>query len=123
MEKSAKKQRGLFLNIMILLLIIGDLQIPYYLANSDALHSVYDTVPSWYPIYAILGLALNIAIIVGMWKMKVWAIYLLAAYFASKLLVDFIYILPDKQVPVFATTIIGAGLWFWAIYRKRHSFD
>lgn len=118
-----KKWPGVFLSIMILLLIIGDLQIPYYLANSDALKTVYSTIPSWYPLYTLLGLASNIAIIIGMWRMKKWAIYLLIAYFASKLLVDFIYILPDKQLPVFATTLVGAGLWFWAIYLKRKSFD
>ena len=118
-----KKQRGLFLNIMILLLIIGDLQIPYYLANPDALNTVYSSIPSWYPLYAVLGLASNIAIIIGMWRMKKWAVYLLVAYFVSKVLVDVIYILPAQQLPVFATTVVGAGLWFWAIYRKWSLFD
>jgi hypothetical protein len=69
-NKETKKQRGIFLNIMILLLIIGDLQIPYYLLNPDALTTVYGSIPSWYPIYAVLGLISNIAIIIGMWKMK-----------------------------------------------------
>lgn len=115
--------RGIFLTIMILLLIIGDIQIPYYLANPDALYTVYSSIPPWYPLYAVLGLASNIAIIIGMWRMKKWAIYLLVAYFASKLLVDFIYILPAQQMLVFATTVVGAGLWFWAIYRKRSLFD
>jgi hypothetical protein len=122
-QQKLQKEPGIFLGFMILLLIIGDVQIPYYLANSDALKTIYSTVPSWYPLYAVLGLASNIAIIIGMWRMKKWAIYLLVAYFASKLLVDFIYILPDKQMVVLGTTVVGAGLWFWAIYRKRNSFD
>lgn len=122
-QKQQQKKPGIFLTIMIALLIIGDVQIPYYLANPDALNTIYSSIPSWYPFYALLGLASNIAIIIGMWRMKKWAIYLLVAYFASKLLVDFIYILPDKQIMVFATTLVGAGLWFWAIYRKRKSFD
>ena len=122
-NKDKKKQRGIFLNIMILLLIAGDLQIPYYLLNPEALRTVYSSIPSWYPIYAVLGLISNIAIIIGIWRMKKWAIYVLAAYFASKILVDLAYILPDKQLAVFATTAIGAGLWFWAIYRKRSLFD
>lgn len=117
------KKQGIFLSVMILFLIIGDLQIPYYLANSDALHSIYKTVPSWYPTYAILGLASNIAIIIGMWRLKKWAAYLLIAYFASKLLVDFMYILPEKQLMVFATTMIGAALWAWAIRRKWSMFS
>jgi hypothetical protein len=58
-----------------------------------------------------------------MWKMKKWAIYVLAAYFVSKILVDLVYILPDRRIAVFATTAIGAVLWFWAIYRKRSLFD
>jgi hypothetical protein len=122
-NKDKKKHRGIFLNIMILLLIIGDLQIPYYLLNPDALRTVYGSIPSWYPIYAVLGLISNIVIIIGMWKMKKWAIYVLVAYFASKILVDLAYILPDKQITVSSTTAIGAGLWFWAIYRKRSLFD
>jgi hypothetical protein len=122
-EKDQKKQRGIFLNIMILLLIIGDLQIPYYLLNPEALRTIYGSIPSWYPIYAALGLISNIAIIIGMWKMKKWAIYVLVAYFASKILVDLVYILPERRLAVFATTAIGAVLWFWAIYRKRSQFD
>jgi hypothetical protein len=118
-----EKQRGIFLTIMILLLVLGDIQIPYYLANPDALNTVYSNIPSWYPLYALLGLASNIAIIIGMWLMKKWSTYLLVAYFASKLLVDFIYILPAQQMVVFATTAAGAGLWFWAIYRKWELFD
>jgi hypothetical protein len=114
--------RGIFLNIMILLLIIGDIQIPYYLAHPDALRTVYSSIPSWYPLYALLGLASNIAIIIGMWQMKKWSVYVLVAYFVSKLLVDFIYILPAQQMLVFATTVVGAGLWFWAIYRKWSLF-
>jgi len=118
-----ENQRGIFLTIMIFLLVLGDIQIPYYLANPDALNTVYSTIPSWYPLYAVLGLASNIAIIIGMWRMKKWSTYLLVAYFASKLLVDFIYILPAQQMVVFATTAAGAGLWFWAIYRKWELFD
>jgi hypothetical protein len=118
-----EKQRGIFLTIMILLLVLGDIQIPYYLANPDALKTVYSSIPSWYPLYALLGLASNIAIIIGVWRMKKWSVYLLVVYFASKVLVDFIYILPAQQMVVFATTAAGAGLWFWAIYRKWELFD
>lgn len=118
-----RKRQGIFLIFMILLLIIGDAQIPYYLVHPEALKTIYSSIPSWYPIYALLGLMSNIAIIVGMWKMKKWAIYLLVAYFASKMLVDSIYILPASQMLVFVTTAAGAGLWLWAIYRKRELFS
>ena len=116
-------KKGIFLSIMILFLIIGDLQIPYYLLNSEELKTVYKEIPSWYPWYAAAGLASNAAIIVGMWKMKKWAAYLLVAYFASKILVDLMYILPEKQAMVSATTLIGAGLWFWAVRRKWNMFS
>jgi len=117
------KKRGIFLTIMILFLVIGDLQIPYYLANSDALHTVYKDIPSWYPFYAVAGLASNVAIIIGMWKMKKWAAYVLIAYFASKIAVDYAYILPEKQTMVMVTTLIGAALWAWAIRRKWNLFS
>ncbi len=117
------KQRGKFLIIMILFLILGDIQIPYYLVHSEALKTIYGSLPSWYPLYAVLGLASNVAIIIGMWKMKKWAVYLLIVYFVSKILVDYIYILPAKEMVVFATTVVGAGLWLWAIYRKWSLFE
>lgn len=116
------KKPGIFLTIMILFLIIGDLQIPYYLANTEALHTIYKDIPAWYPMYAVLGLASNIAIIIGMWRLKKWAIYVLAGYFASKILVDMVYIVADKRAMVFATTLAGAALWTLAIYRKLKSF-
>ena len=115
--------QGIFLTIMILVLVLGDLQIPYYLLHPEALRTVYSSIPAWYPLYALAGLVSNIAIIIGMWKMKKWSAYLLIAYFASKILVDLIYILPDQQLTVFTTTVAGAGLWFWAIYRKWELFD
>ena len=118
-----RHKQGLFLTIMILFLIIGDLQIPYYLANPDQLKTVYSSIPSWYPIYAVLGLASNVAIIIGMWRMKKWAAYVLVAYFASKILVDWFYILPEKQVLVATTTLAGAAFWFWAVRRKWNSFS
>ncbi len=118
-----RANQGVFLTIMILFLVVGDLQIPYYLLNPDTLKTVYSSIPAWYPLYALAGLASNIAIIIGMWRMKKWSAYLLGAYFASKILVDYIYLPPDKQLTVFATSVVGAGLWFWAIYRKWALFD
>ena len=118
------KRRGLFLNIMILTLVVGDLQIPYYLlVNPDALNSVYTTLPSWYPAYAVFGLALSISVIVGMWRMKRWAVYPLAVYFGTKIIADFAYTLPSAQLLVFATTAVGAALWFWAVARKWSAFE
>ncbi len=118
-----RAKQGVFLTAMILLLVLGDLQIPYYLLHPDALRTVYSSIPAWYPLYALAGLVSNIAIIIGMWKMKKWSAYLLVLYFASKILVDFIYLLPDKQLTVSATTVVGAALWFWAISRKWKLFD
>ena len=115
-------QRGWFLIIMILFLVVGDLQIPYYLANPEALKTIYSSVPSWYAVYAVIGLASNVAIIIGMWRMRKWSVYLLTAYFPSKMLVDSMYVLPSQWLTVLATTVIGAGFWFWAIYRKWSLF-
>jgi hypothetical protein len=117
------RKRGVFLIIMIWFLIIGDLQIPYYLIHPDVLKTIYSSVPWWYAIYALIGLASNIAIIIGIWRMKKWAAFLLAVYFISKIWVDSIYVLPAQESTVFLTSIIGAGLWYWAIYRKWGSFD
>jgi len=121
--KQIFKKQGIFLSIMILFLIIGDLQIPYYLASPEALKTVYSSIPTWYPMYALIGLASNIAIIIGMWRMKKWAAYLLITYFASKFLVDLMYVLPEKQMLVFITTVLGGVFWFWAVRRKWNLFS
>lgn len=121
--QNSRTKQGLFLSIMILFLIIGDLQIPYYLANADALKTIYSTIPSWYPAYALIGLASNVAIIIGMWRMKKWSVYLLTLYFASKFLVDLLYVVPEKQVMVFMTTVVGGVFWLWAIRRKWDLFS
>ena len=121
--KQIRKKQGIFLSIMILFLIIGDLQIPYYLANPEALKTIYSSIPAWYPAYALIGLASNVAIIIGMWRMKKWSAYLLIAYFASKFLVDLMYVLPEKQMMVFVTTVLGGIFWFWAIRRKWNLFS
>ena len=51
---------------MILFLVLGDVQIPYYLVISNALRAVFGNLPSWYPLYFAFGLGLSIAIIIGM---------------------------------------------------------
>ena len=120
----AAKPRGWFLTIMIIFLFVGDIQIPYVLwINSDALSSVYKSLPSWYSMYAVAGLASNVAIIIGIWMLKKWAAYLLASYFFSKALFDYFFLQPHSMIGVYVTTIVGAGLWFWAIYRKWELFD
>jgi|SRR5208283_3432276 len=117
------KNRGKFLTLMILFLVLGDIQIPYYLVNSNALHTVFGNVPSWFPLYAVLELGLSIAIIIGMWKMKKWAVYLLVAYFVTKAPTELYILQPTQLISTFVTTVVGAGLWFWAIYRKWRFFD
>jgi hypothetical protein len=118
-----KKERGKFLTVMILFLVVGDIQIPYYLLNPDLIRAVYGNLPSWYPLYAIFGLALSIAIIIGMWRMKKWAVYLLVAYFASKIPTEAFMFQPTQQVATLATTVVGSGLWAWAISRKWSLLD
>jgi len=58
-----------------------------------------------------------------MWRMKKWSAYLLIAYFASKFLVDLMYVLPEKQMMVFVTTVLGGIFWFWAVRRKWSMFN
>jgi uncharacterized membrane protein (DUF2068 family) len=58
-----------------------------------------------------------------MWKMKKWAAYLLIVYFAIKLPSEGFIFSPTQQMLDFATSVVGAGLWFWAVYRKWSLFD
>lgn len=122
-KKQTKKHPGIFLTIMILFLIIGDIQIPYYLLHPEALSAIYGNLPSWYPLYAILGLISNIAIIYGMWMMKKWSAYILLAYFLSKIPSELFIFAPAQQMATLVTTVVGAGLWFWAIKREWKYFN
>jgi hypothetical protein len=122
-KKELKKHPGKFLTVMILFLIVGDIQIPYYLAHPDALSAIYGNLPSWYPLYAVLGLASNVAIIIGMWKFKKWAVYILIAYFISKVPSELFMFQPAQQMATLTTTVVGASLWFWAIKREWKYFN
>ncbi|MCX6783800.1 MAG: hypothetical protein NT141_01895 [candidate division WWE3 bacterium] len=120
-----KKQRGKFLTFMLVLAALGIIQTPYYLINTNALQLAYGNVPSWYPIYAVLGLGLGIGMIIGMWQLKKWAVYLLVASTTLTFLSQLFILKPAQQFAgvTYAMTIVSAGLWFWAISRKWASFD
>ena len=120
-----KKQRGKFLTVMIVFAALGVIQTPYYLVNTNALQVAYGDVPSWYPIYAVIGLCLGTAMIVGMWQMKKWAVYMLVASSVLTFLSQLFILKPAAQVAgtTYAMSVISAGLWFWAISRKWASFD
>lgn len=108
------KDRGKFLTIMIVLAAFGYLQSLYYLTNTNVVAQVYGTVPSWFPIYTVVGLLLVAVITVGLWLWKKRAIYLLAVSTVVTFLMQ-LFVLKSVQGGqfVYYMTIISAGLWFW----------
>lgn len=119
-----KKNRGKLLTVMIVLAAFGQLQSLYYLTNTNLVEQAYGTVPSWFSLYTLFGLLVGVASIVGIWLLKKWAVYLLAFSTAMAFLMQ-LFVLKPVQAGQFAyyMTMVSAGLWFWAIYRKWESFE
>lgn len=117
------KDRGKFLTIMVILAAFGYLQSLYSFANTNVVQQTYGTVPNWFPIYTVLGLLVGVVTIAGIWMWRKWAVYLLAASTTITFLMQ-LFVLKPIQAGQFAyyMTIVSAGLWFWAIYRKWKFF-
>jgi hypothetical protein len=119
-----KKERGKFLTAMLVLGAFGYLQSLYYLTNTNLVEQAYGTVPGWFPLYALISLAIGVAITVGIWMLKKWAVYLLAFSTGMAFLTQLFILKPVQAGQLtYYMTMISAGLWFWAIYRKWKNFD
>lgn len=120
------KSRGVFLTLMLVFAAFGILSSLYYFTNTNAVAVAYGTVPSWYPIYMVVGLGLGVANVVGIWMWKKWAVYTIAASSVIALLMQLIILKPVQPgigAYAYFSSILGAGLWFWAIYRKWLYFE
>lgn len=120
-----KKERGKFLTIMLVFAAFGILLSLYTLTNTNSVQQAYGSVPSWFYPYSILGLALGVANVVGVWMWKKWAIYTIVASSAIALIMQ-LFVLkptqPEAGTIAYFSLIVGGGLWFWAIYRKWQYF-
>jgi len=119
-----KKDRGKFLTAMVILGIFGQLQTLYYLTNTNLVEQVYGTVPSWFSLYVLFGFLVGTVMLAGIWLLKKWAVYLLAFSTAMTFFMQ-LYVLKPVQAGqvTYFMTMISAGLWFWAVYRKWESFE
>lgn len=120
------KSRGKFLTIMIVLAAFGAVTSLNTIVNSDSVAMAYGNVPSWFTGYAMVSMAISVATVIGLWMMKRWAAYLLAASTIIGLITPIFILKPlDPNVGNIAVVMasFGAGLWFWAIYRKWNEFD
>lgn len=118
------KDRGKFLTLMLIFAAFGSLISLYQLTNTNALQQTYGPIPSWFTAYAILGSLAGVAVIIGIWMWKKWAVYLLAFSTAVTFLMQLFVLKPVQYGEfVYYMTIVSAGLWFWAIYRKWKYFS
>ena len=111
---------------MLVFAAFGILSSLYYFTNTNAVAVTYGTVPSWYPIYVVVGLGLGVANVVGIWMWRKWAIYTIVASSVIGLLMQLFVLKPTQPgIGAFAyfSSIIGGGLWYWAIYRKWQYFE
>ncbi len=125
-KSTSEKPRGKFLTIMLVFGAFGVLSSLYTLTNTSAIATAYGSVPAWFLPYTIVGLALGAAFLYGAWMWKKWAVYLYGVQFGLGLLIQLFVLKPaDAGVGAYAyfLTIAGAGLMFWAIYRKWQYFE
>lgn len=119
------KKRGIFLTLLLVFALYGDVRALITLTDTNSIQQVYGSIPAWYYSYAIFGLVLGVVNIVGVWMWKKWAIYSIAASSVIAVLMELFVLKPVQpivgQIAV-VLTIISAGLWFWAIYRKWKYF-
>lgn len=121
-----KKKRGAFLTIMIVLGAFGALQALYAVINTDALKLAYGQVPAWFSPLYLFSFLLSVGAIIGIWMWKKWGVYLIAASIALNLVTQLFLFKPVQQsVGQFSwiMTLVGGGLWFWAISRKWPDFE
>lgn len=118
-----KAERGKFLTIMIVLGALGLLQALYYYMNTDMVQQTLGVVPSWYPMYLLVGVAVQAAGLYGLWIWKKWGAYAIFAWIAITLAAQLTVIKPVQygEFAYISTALMG-GLWFWAIHRKWKYF-
>lgn len=116
--------RGKFLTIMIVFAALGYVQSLFYVANTSLLQSVYGTVPDWFPIYMLVALAVGVAAMAGIWQMKKWGAYILAASLVVTFLFQLFVLKPIQYGQfTFYMAAVSGGIWALAIYRKWQSFS
>ncbi len=119
-----KKERGKFLTIILVLAIFGLFQALYLVTNTSTVSQALGTVPSWYPVYLLVGVVSQAAAIVGIWMWKRWGVYLLFGWGLIGPLVQILLLKPVQygQLALYMT-VASLGLYFWAVYRKWHYFE
>ena len=128
MKLGMKKERGKFLTIMLVLAVFGIFQYLFMVTNTNSVNQSLGVVPSWYPIYGLVGIASQAIAIVGIWIWKKWGVYLLLGWSLIGVLMQIFVLKPAGaaaqygQLALFMT-LGSAGLYFWAVYRKWQYFE
>lgn len=112
---------------MLVFGVVGTVSTIPALFDTTSLQAVYGDVPAWFPLYTVLGIMGGVINFVGIWLWKKWVFYTLTCSTAIALIMQVLVLKPviatNLNPLMYAITLVGAGLWFWAIYRKRHYFE
>ncbi len=121
-----KKDRGLFLTIMLILAFFWALVSILVPSDPDRMQQSAG-LGKWYPPFVYFNSFSNLFIVWGIWTWKKLAVYL---NFISLIVGSWISFLvvrnisPDSYlIPTIFGTILSVGLWFWVIYRKWKYFE
>lgn len=123
----ATGDRGLFLMILLVLGIIGIVLSAFALLSGKMAMAVMG-MPSWMPAYQLLSVVVSAASLYGIWQWKKWGVYLLVALYLIQVVMDLslsaegVGSIKYSMYGGVIGTLVIAGLWYWAIYRKWSLF-
>lgn len=126
MIKLIDQKRGLFLTVLLVLQAIG---LAFGVLGLLGVGAMVATtgLPAWYLPLTVVSLVLSAATLYGIWKWKKWGVYALVASYVLSLGTTFMSS-QSAQAPAgamyggVAVTLVIAGLWYWAIYKKWKNF-
>ncbi len=121
-----KKDRGILLTVLLFLGVLGVVVSLFTLFNTKMVSQSYGSLPSWYFAYAFIGIIFGLLNMYGIWKWKKWVIYTFATSSIISVIMHAFVLKPVKSsagpLPVIIS-LLSAGLWFYAIYRKWKYFE
>lgn len=127
MVAAIEKERGMFLTILLLLFwveIFLDILHPENIGKIPSNDYIYiKYIPVWNSYFLYTRLILNIVQTYGLWTLKKWAIYLFLFSIIVVTIEMFITLTPDGIKFALLAYVPLQGLFGYAIYRKRKSFD
>ncbi len=127
-----KKDRGIFLTIILLLPLLGILVGIPGLFDPDRMKQSAG-LGNWYPVFIYFNVFLTPFLVWKMWMWKKWAVYVtfissivgswISFIVQQHIQIQYNIFSPFSLISTIFTLILSKGLWLWAVYRKWRYFE